>query len=65
MMLLKIMSNVHDVAGKLINLKSAPQKVVFNRYNYLSLKVTKRPFGHLDVSGGNSEKAEKTCNVHF
>ena len=27
--------------------------------------MTKRPFGHLDVSVGNSEKAGKSCNVHF
>ena len=27
--------------------------------------MTKRPFRHLDVSVGNSEKAGKSCNVHF
>ena len=33
--------------------------------SYMSLNVTKRSFGHLDVSGGNSEKAGKSCNVHL
>ena len=27
--------------------------------------MKKRPFGHLDVSVGNSEKAGKLCNEHF
>ena len=33
--------------------------------SYLSLNVTKRPFGHMGNKVGNCTKAGKLCQIHF